>query len=131
MSKSILYAANTAAQSVPVGGTVNFGSAVRRYGCDCRLSGGNVVIMNRGYYDVDVNLTVTTAVAGSLTASIYLDGVLIPGATVTKTVTVGGVTALSIPAVVREKCCCESAVTVIITGTAATVNNAAIRVVKD
>lgn len=57
MSKSVIYANNSSTQTtVATGSIINFGSIVRRYGCNLNLSGGNVVIDGSGYYDVDVNV---------------------------------------------------------------------------
>ena len=33
MSAGYMYSANTTAQTVPVGGTINMGAAIRRFGC--------------------------------------------------------------------------------------------------
>ena len=84
MSKSVLYAANSNAQTTSeTGSIINFGSIVRRYGCGLKLSGGNVIIEDSGYYDIDTNFTVTPSSAGTLIIQLFQDGNAIPGAKVT------------------------------------------------
>ena len=130
MSKSVLYAANSNAQTTSeTCSIINFGSIVRRYGCGLKLSGGNVIIEDSGYYDIDTNFTVTPSSAGTLIIQLFQDGNAIPGAKVTLSATVNTV-AVSIPAIVREKCCCESTITAMIIGVPTTVNNASILVEK-
>lgn len=125
MSKAILYAANTNAQT----GTVNFGSIIRRYGQNISLSGGNPVLRGAGYYRIDTNFTIVGTAAGVATVTLYKDGLPITGATVTLTVAADEQYAVSIPAIVREVCCNESTITAVLTN--ATVNNASIVVEKE
>lgn len=133
MSKSLLYAANTTNQTVAVGGTINFGSVIRRHGCNCNLSNGDVTICGSGYYVIDTNITVTPSDAGTLVLTITKDGVTIPGAIASVTVVAGSVYAISIPTAIRECGCCDSLsnVKVVLSGVAATVNNASIIVTKE
>lgn len=128
--KSALYAANTNAQAVAIGGLVNFGTIVRRYGCNCRLEGGNAVVVGSGYYDLDVDLTITAGAAGTAVITLYKDGTPISGATASVTVAANSLYQVSIPAIVRQVCDCEGVITAVITGVATTVNNAAIAVEK-
>lgn len=130
MSKSIVYASNSSAQTVVAGGTVNFGTADRRYGCNCYMSGGNAITRGCGYYAIDANITFLAGAAGTATLTLYKDGVAIPGATQSLTVAADTTYAFAVPAVVRNLCDCENVITAIITGVATTVNNAAIRIVK-
>lgn len=130
MSKSVIYVVNTADQTLAVGNTINFGSIVRRYGCALTASGGNVIIRGAGYYDIDTNFTITPAAAGTLTIMLFKDGVAIPGAETTRTVAADTTYALTIPAIIRETCECESTITAVITGVAAEINNATILVEK-
>ena len=130
MSKSVLYAANTSTQAFAATGTViNFGSIVRRYGDNLALSGGNVVARGCGYYDIDTNITFNGA-AGTVVVQIYKDGVPIPGATTSTTIAANVNAQVSIPAIIREVCCNESTITVVISGVAGNVINAAIDVEK-
>ncbi len=127
--KSALYAAMQTPTAVAVDGVIPLGSLIRRYGCDVALNGNAVNITGAGYYDVDASVTVTPAAAGIVTISLYKDGVAVPGATASETAAANGTVDLSIPALVRQVCCVAgSALTLVLTGAAATVNNVALRV---
>lgn len=126
-----MYAANTNAQTVVAAGSVvNFGSVIRRYGCNCNLSGGNATVEGTGYYAVDTNLTFTGTAASTVIVQLFKDNVAIPGAVATVTIGANGYGSASIPTIIRERCCVESAITATITGLAGTVTNAAVRVIK-
>ena len=93
------------------------------------INGNAVNITGAGYYDVDASVTVTPAAAGTVTITLYKDGVAVPGATASETAAANGTVDLSIPALVRQVCCAAgSALTLVLTGAAATVNNVALRV---
>ena len=127
--KSALYAAMQTPTAVAVDGVIPLGSLIRRYGCNVALNGNTVNITGAGYYDVDASVTVTPIAAGTVTITLYKDGVAVPGATASETAAANGTVDLSIPALVRQVCCAAgSAVTVVLTGAAATVNNVALRV---
>lgn len=127
--KSALYAALQTPTAVAVDGVIPLGSIIRRYGCDANLNGNAVNITNAGYYDVDVSVTVAPTAAGTVTATLVKDGVAIPGATASAAAAAGAPTVLSFPALVRQACCAAgSALTLVLTGAAATVNNVALRV---
>ena len=115
--------------AVAVDGVIPLGSLIRRYGCDVALNGNAVNITGAGYYDVDASVTVTPAAAGTVTITLYKDGVAVPGATASETAAANGTVNLSIPPLVRQACCAAgSALTLVLTGAAATVNNVALRV---
>ena len=115
--------------AVAVDGAIPLGSLIRRYGCDVALNGNAVNITGAGYYDVDASVTVTPIAAGTVTITLYKDGVAVPGATASETAAANGTVDLSIPALVRQVCCAAgSALTLVLTGAAATVNNVALRV---
>ena len=127
--KSALYAAMQTPTAVAVDGVIPLGSLIRRYGCDVALNGNAVNITGAGYYDVDASVTVSPAAAGTVTITLYKDGVAVPGATASETAAANGTVDLSIPALVRQVCCAEgSALTLVLAGAAATVNNVALRV---
>lgn len=127
--KSALYAAMQTPTAVAVDGVIPLGSLIRRYGCDVVLNGNAVNITGAGYYDVDASVTVSPAAAGTVTITLYKDGVAVPGATASETAAANGTVDLSIPALVRQVCCAAgSALTLVLTGAAATVNNVALRV---
>ena len=127
--KSALYAAMQTPTAVVVDGVIPLGSLIRRYGCDVALNDNAVNITGTGYYDVDASVTVTPIAAGTVTITLYKDGVAVPGATASETAAANGTVDLSIPALVRQICCAAgSALTLVLTGAAATVNNVALRV---
>lgn len=115
--------------AVAVDGVIPLGSLIRRYGCDVALNGNAVNITGAGYYDVDASVTVSPAAAGTVTVTLYKDGVAVPGATASETAAANGTVDLNIPALVRQVCCAAgSALTLVLTGVAATVDNVALRV---
>lgn len=115
--------------AVAVDGVIPLGSLIRRYGCDVALNGNAVNITGAGYYDVDASVTVSPAAAGTVTITLYKDGVAVPGATASETAAANGTVDLNIPALVRQVCCAAgSALTLVLTGVAATVDNVALRV---
>lgn len=115
--------------AVAVDGIIPLGSLIRRYGCDVALNGNAVNITGAGYYDVDASVTVLLAAAGTVTITLYKDGVAVPGATASETAAANGTVDLSISALVRQVCCAAgSALTLVLTGIAATVDNVALRV---
>ena len=128
--KSALYAAMQTPTAVAVGGVIPLGSLIRRYGCDVDLNGNAVNITGAGYYDVDASITAAPTAAGTVTVTLYKDGVAVPGATASATAAAADdVVDLNIPALVRQVCCAAgSALTLVLTGAAATVNNVALRV---
>lgn len=133
MSKSAIYATDTSSNSVAIGGVVPISTVGRRFGCSVGLQNNGVVLKERGYYDVDVNLTATSTVASTATVSLYQDGQPISGASATVTVgTVGDVISLPLSALVRVTgCCCNTSVlTLVVSGQALTVTNASIKVEK-
>ncbi len=118
-------------QIVPVGGIINFGTPVRRYGCNLDMSNGNVVAKGTGYYNFDTNVSFTAGSSGDAVLTYYKDGVAIPGATVTFGVASGVNYALSVPFMIRQNCCCDAIITAVLTGITATVNTASIVVEKE
>ena len=127
--KSALFAAMQTPTEVSAGGVIPLGSLIRRYGCDISLKGNAVNLTGTGYYDVDASITATLTAAGTVTVTLYKDGVAVPGATASETGTADGTVNLNIPALVRQACCAAgSALTLVLTGAAATVNNVALRV---
>lgn len=131
--KSALYAAMQTPTAVAVGGVIPLGGLIRRYGCDIALNGNAVNIYggreNAGYYDVDASITATLTAAGAVTATLYKDGVAVPGATATETGAASGTVNLDLTALVRQPCCAAgAALTLVLSGVEATVDNVALRV---
>lgn len=131
--KSAIYTANTSSQVLAVGDTVNLGSIVRRFGSNLTLSGDSIVTSGIGYYEINASLSVSPTAAGTVTVIATKDGVTIPGASASATTTVAGdVVSLSIDALVRESCPCDtrSAISFVLYGAASTVSNIAVTVEK-
>jgi hypothetical protein len=132
--KSALYAAMQTPSAVAVGGVIPLGSLIRRYGCDVSLNGNAVNItggnQSAGYYDVDASLTVAPTAVGTVTVTLFKDGVAVPGATASATAAAADdALDLNITALVRQVCCAAgSALTLVLTGAAASVENVALRV---
>lgn len=127
--KSALYTAMQTPTAVTVNGVIPLGSLIRRYGCDVSLNGNAVNITGTGYYDVDTSVTVAPTAAGTVTATLVRNGVPIPGATASAAAAAGAPVVLAFPALVRQACCASgSALTLVLSGAAATVNNVAFRV---
>lgn len=80
MSKSLIQTVNPSTQAVAVDGILSLGSVLRRYGCNCRLSGNAIELVGCGYYSVDAAITVEPAAAGNVTVALYADGSQIPAA---------------------------------------------------
>ena len=112
--KSALYAAMQTPTAVAVGGVIPLGGLIRRYGCDIALNGNAVNLAGTGYYDVDASITATLTAAGAVTVTLYKDG---------------GTVNLDLTALVRQPCCAAgAALTLVLSGVEATVDNVALRV---
>ncbi len=84
---------NFASQEVIENGIVNLGTVYRRY---CRRINGNrtfefdnseIVLQQTGLYHITAVATASGAVAGDITLSLYENGLAIPGAVSTETIT--------------------------------------------
>ena len=127
--KSAIYTAMQTPTAVDVGGVIPLGSLIRRYGCDIQLNGNAVNLTGTGYYDVDASVTVAPTAAGTVTATLYKDGVAVPGATASAAAAAGAPIVLSFTALVRQPCYNGgAALSLVLTGAAGTVSNAAMRV---
>lgn len=129
--KSAIYTVNTTGAAYAVNSQVPFGTIVRRFGQNINLNGGGIAIKGQGYYEGDVSVTALVPSAGTVTFTMYKDGVAIPGAT--GSATVGGAATVNVafPFIVREQCCdAASVLALVITGADATVTNLATTVKK-
>ena len=132
MSKSAIYTTNTTAPSIAVDGIIPVGTTTRRYGCNIRQDGNAITICGQGYYLVNVSATVTPTAAGTVSVTAQKDGVAIVGATGSETVAaVANAANISITAIVRNACGCDSSIlSFILGGVAAVVDNFAVTVYK-
>lgn len=128
MSKSLIYTANTSAQTVAIGNSANFGTTIRRYGCNCQNNSTAIVANGSGYYDIDINATFTAA-AGTATLTLYKDGAPIPGASTTVTTAANTTYSVTIPTAIRVKCC-DSLVTLVVSGVDVSFTNLTARMEK-
>lgn len=133
MSKSLIQTANTATQNAAVNSVIAPGTVLRRFGCNCFLSGNGIVLSGTGYYQIDAAVTFTNAAAGPVSFAVYQNGVQIPGA-----VAVGNVSAANafttIPVFTTTRLCCPNCDTANITlvnlQNASVITNVSVRVVK-
>ena len=72
MSKSLIQTVNPSPQTVEVNGIISPGSVLRRYGCDCRLSGNAVEISGTGYYKITAAVSVAPTATGPVTVAAYI-----------------------------------------------------------
>ena len=132
MSKSAIYTTNTTAPTIAVDGIIPVGTTTRRYGCNIRQDGNAITLCGQGYYLVNVSATVTPTAAGTVSVTAQKDGVSIVGATGSETVAaVANAANISITAIVRNACGCDSSIlSFILGGVAAVVDNFAVTVYK-
>lgn len=144
MSAGYLYSANTVAQAVAVGGTINMGSTIRRFGCAKNTStpyantNGTTTILSAcgkcpTYFDVDATFVVIPTDAGTVTITAFQDGVAVPGAVASATVTAAATTVtLPISFGVRLNTGVTSSnITYVLSGVTASVTNAAQTISKE
>ena len=131
MSKSAIYTTNVSNPTVAVGGIVPFGTTTRRYGCNIRQDGNAITLCGQGYYLVNVSATLAPTAAGTVSLTAQKDGVAILGATASQTVAADGIANLSITAIVRNACGCESSIlSLLLGGVESVVNDLAVTVEK-
>lgn len=133
MSKSLIQTANQSQQTVAVGSNISLGSVLRRFGCNCRLSGNAIEIDGEGYYEIDAAVTLTPNAVGNVSVAVLKDGVVIPGAVAVGSVTTAG-NSVTLPLIttVRKGCGCEGASSIAFTlvSGASVVNNVSVRITK-
>lgn len=133
--KSGIYAVNTVTgTAIADGGTYSPNLVQRKYGCALLMESGGISINEIGYYDVNVIATVVATAIGEVTATLYKDGIAIPGATVTASAAaIGDYIVLPISALVRSRCCVDAGaiLTVKISGQATTSENLTWNVEKE
>lgn len=136
MSKSAIYTANTSPSELVIStaypfATIPLGSTIRRFGCNLQQVGNGIAAQGTGYYKINASVTLTPTAAGNVTVVAFKDGVAIPGATATESVTTAGNTvSVPITAIIRNTCCDSSTLTFALTTASATINNIAVTVEK-
>ena len=132
MGKSLIQTTNQTSQAVEENGIISLGSVLRRYGCNCRLSGNAIELVGQGYYTVDVDVTVVPTADGNVTVALFSNNVQVPSAIAYGTGTADSPITLPIETTVRQMCC-DSAdkLTVVLLEGAGQVTNISTRVVKE
>ena len=132
MSKSAIYTAMTTPTSVAIGSTVPLGTTIRRFGCNIAQDGSAITVKGKGYFLVTASITAAPDAVGTVTVAMSKGGVSVSGATASSSVsTAANPTALPITAIVRNACDCDSsALSFTLDGTASSVQNVAVTVVK-
>ena len=132
--KSAIYTAMSTPTALTTGSTIPLGTTIRRFGRNLLQEGNGIMLLGTGYYDVSASITVAPATAGTVTATLFQDGVAVPGATASAAVTTAGNPVnLSVEAMVLHCCECGAGIlTLVLTSTvaSATVNNASVVVEK-
>lgn len=133
MGKSLIQVVNQSNQAIAIQSVITPGTTVRRYGCNLRLSGNGIEVDGEGYYKIDATVTATPTSIGTVTVALYNNGVQIPGAISSGSVsTAGNAVTLPLVATIRQGCCCDSAdnITCVLLAGSGTINNVSIRVEK-
>lgn len=131
MSKSAIYTANTTAQTVEAGNTINLGGIIRRFGCAANLINNAIVIEEAGYYEVAVSATVAPTAIGTATITLLNNGETIPGAVASSSVAVADTpTNIAFDSIVRIFCGAKGILTLALTGTDSNITNVAFVVKK-
>lgn len=132
MSRSLIQTVNQSQQNVNANSVIPLGTVLRRFGCNCRLSGDSIIAMGDGYYKVDANVSVAPTEAGAVTVAIYSNGNPITGAIAYGSVdTAGNSVTLPIETTIRQRCCGSAAsLTVVLIEGAGVVRNIGVRVEK-
>lgn len=125
MNKSGIFIGSATATDVAEGGIIPIGTAQRGYGCGIKLNGDSIIVCgNNTSYKVSAVMTLSAASTDPITVALQQDGVPVPFAS--STITVAGTsdqTVLTVQGVVRNQCKCSSALTFVLTGAEATIDN--------
>lgn len=131
MGKSLIQTTNQNPTAIAENGILSLGSVLRRYGCNCRLSGNAIEVAGEGYYKVDATVSVEPTAEGNVTVALYNNGVQVQGAIAYGTASAASdPVTLPIVTTIRQGCCCDSAdsLTLVLLEGAGTVTNVSLRV---
>ena len=132
MGKSLIQTTNQNPQNIANNGIFSLGSVLRRYGCNCRLSGNAIELVGQGYYTVDVNVSVVPTAAGAVTVALYNNNVQIPSAIAYGTGEADSPLTLPIETTIRQMCCDSAdSLTVVLVEGAGQVSNISVRAIKE
>ncbi len=128
--KSAIYAVDTTVgTAIADGGIYSPTTISRRYGQAIQLGANGINIQAPGYYDVDATVTVAAGAAGVIKATLFMDGVPVPGATSSLSAAANATITLPITTMVRVFNN-SAQLTIVVSGAATTSNNLAIKVEK-
>lgn len=132
MSKSLIQTASQSSLVLAAGDVIPLGSVIRRYGCNCRLNGNSVEVEGAGYYEIEGTATLQPTEIGNVSIALYENGVVIPGSTVTGSVSaVDNSVTLPIVSTIRESCCSNpSQITVVLTENGSSGSSVSLRVTR-
>lgn len=134
--KSLIYVATTTPTSVVANGILPLTTIIRRRGRILSAGGNSILISDCGssYYTVTVTATFTAPVAGTVSLALQQNGMTIPGAVASTTITtaITEVRSLSFTVDVRTfNSCSVDSLTILNTGVAITLSNVAVTVEQD
>lgn len=140
MSKLLnLEVANITSQTLTTNALVNLGNITRKYcvKCNCKPTfsyenGGTSISLNQaGYYVVRINSTFS-GVPGVVTLQLNANGIAVPQAQVSETITTANteVRSMSFSTIVKVLPCSTVPLTVTNTGVSSTISNFAIDIIK-
>lgn len=133
MGRSLIQTTNQTTQTVALNGIISLGSVLRRFGCNCRLSGNAIEVTGEGYYTIDVAVSVAPTAIGNVAVALYNNGVPVTGAIAYGYAdTAATPVTLPITTTIRQGCCCDSAdsLTLVLLEGAGSVTNVSMRVEK-
>jgi hypothetical protein len=129
--KSGIYTVNSTPQTIAANGTLALGSVTHKYGDAIELNGNGINLTEAGYYNIITTATVSPTAAGTITLTMYKNGVAVPGAIATGAVsTAGNPMNLSFPALVKIPCCGNDATLTFVVSAAGSVGNVSVVVEK-
>lgn len=130
MSRSLIQTTNQTTQAVALNGIISLGSVLRRYGCNCRLSGNAIEVEGEGYYKIDGTVSVSPTAVGNVTVGVFENGAQIPSAIAYGYASTAD-TPVTLPLTTTiRKTCGASSVTLVLIEGAGNVTNVSLRVDK-
>lgn len=122
--KNFMITSNSGASIVTSDGVAPLGNALHGFGRAIRLNNNAIVLNSAGYYQFNINVVITPAATGTISAQLYEDGSPVAGAIGTDTITaIGDVATIPIIWAVRRKCCDDAKAYTIVINNAGTVNS--------
>lgn len=134
MGRSLIQTANQSSQTVALNSAISLGNVIRRFGCNCKLSGNAIEVFGEGYYTIDCTVTATPTAAGKVSIALFNNGVQIPGTLVSGGITtVGNSVTLPITTTIRQGCCSDgpNIITCSLLAGPGSIDNVSFRVIKE